>query len=78
MRSVVVAVGGSLAAAGVEAGLSLAMGADPGRLGLIVRMIAVGTVWLLTSALLAVVLRIGELAAMIGLMSDLVRRPRRA
>ncbi len=78
VRSLVVALGGSLAAAGIEAGLVLAMGTDPGRFGLIVRIVAVGTVWLVTSALLAVVLRIGELAAMIGLMSDLVRRPRQA
>jgi putative peptidoglycan lipid II flippase len=78
IRSLVVTVGGSLAAAGVLAGLTLAMGSNPGRLDLIVRMIVVGIVWLLTSAALSVVLRIGELTSMIGLMLDLIRRPRQA
>jgi hypothetical protein len=35
-------------------------------------------VWLLTSAAIAVVLRIAELPSMIGLMVDLIRRPRQA
>jgi putative peptidoglycan lipid II flippase len=78
IRSLIVMIGGSLAAAGVAAGLTLAMGDHPGRLDLIVRIVAVGVVWLLTSAALALVLRIGELTSMIGLMLDLLRRPRRA
>jgi putative peptidoglycan lipid II flippase len=78
VRSLVVTVVGSLAAAGVAAGLTLAMGGHPGRLDLIVRMVAVGVVWLLTSAAAALVLRITELGAIIGLMLDLIRRPRRA
>ena len=78
LRSLAVTIGGSLAAAGVEAGLTLALGADPGRFGLVVRIVVVGTVWLLTSAALALVLRISELPSMIGLMLDLIRRPRRA
>jgi putative peptidoglycan lipid II flippase len=78
IRSLIVTVGGSLAAAGVAEGLRLAMGVDPDRLGLIVRIVIVGLVWLLTSAAIAVVLRIGELTSMIGIMADLIRRPRRA
>jgi putative peptidoglycan lipid II flippase len=78
LRSLAVTIGGSLAAAGVEAGLTLALGADPGRFGLVVRIVVVGIVWLLTSAALALVLRISELPSMIGLMLDLIRRPRRA
>ena len=78
MRSLAVSIAGSLAAAGVLAGLGLALGAGPDRLGLIVRIAIVGTVWLLTSAAAAVLLRIGELRAIIGLMLDLIRRPRRA
>jgi putative peptidoglycan lipid II flippase len=78
LRSLVVTIGGSLAAAGVAAGLTLAIGADPGRAGLVIRMVIVGIVWLLTSAALALVLRIGELTSIIGLMLDLLRRPRRA
>ena len=77
-RSLAVAIGGGLAAAGVGAGLSLATGEDPGRAALIVRIGVVGVVWVLTSAAISAVLRIGELAAMIGLMLDLVRRPRGA
>jgi putative peptidoglycan lipid II flippase len=77
-QSIVVAVGGSLAAAGVSAGLGLAFGTDPGRIGLIIRMVVAGVVWLLTSTAIAAVLRIGELTSMIGLMADLIRRPRRA
>jgi putative peptidoglycan lipid II flippase len=78
IRSLTVAIGGSLAAAGVAAGLTLAMGPDQDRVGLIVRMVLVGIVWLLTSAALSLVLRIGELTSIIGLMLDLLRRPRRA
>ena len=78
IRSLVVAIGGGLAAAGVAAGLGLALGGDAGREVLIVRIVIVGFVWLLTSAALALVLRIGELPAIIALMLDLVRRPRGA
>src|SRR6185295_18764779 len=37
-RTLVVAIGGSLVAAGLEAGLTLALGPDPSRIALIVRM----------------------------------------
>ena len=77
-QSMVVAVGGTLAAAGVAAGLGLALGADVSRFGLVVRIVVAGVVWLLTSTAIAAVLRIGELTSMIGLMADLIRRPRRA
>jgi putative peptidoglycan lipid II flippase len=78
VRSLVVMILGSLAAAGVLAGLTLATGTDPGRIGLIIRIAIVGVVWLLTSAAVALVLRIGELSSIIGLMLDLIRRPGRA
>jgi putative peptidoglycan lipid II flippase len=78
VQSLVVAVGGSLAAAGVAAGLELAMGGQSSVPGLLVRIGIAGVVWLLTSAAIATLLRIGELPSMIGLMADLVRRPRRA
>jgi putative peptidoglycan lipid II flippase len=78
VRSLAVAVIGSLAAAGVAAGLTLAMGADPGRIGLLIRIAIVGIVWLLTSAAVSLVLRIGELTSIIGLMLDLIRRRRPA
>ena len=78
IRSLVVMILGSLAAAGVLAGLTLATGTDPGRIGLVIRIMIVGVVWLLTSAAVALVLRIGKLGSIIGLMLDLIRRPRRA
>jgi putative peptidoglycan lipid II flippase len=78
VQSLVVAVGGSLAAAGVAAGLELAVGGQSSVPGLLVRIGIAGVVWLLTSAAIATLLRIGELTSMIGLMADLVRRPRRA
>ena len=78
IRSLVVTIGGSLAGAGIAAGLTLVTGPSPGRFELLVRIVVVGIVWLLTSAALALVLRIGELTSMIGLMLDLIRRPRRA
>ncbi|MBA2382597.1 MAG: murein biosynthesis integral membrane protein MurJ, partial [Chloroflexi bacterium] len=78
LRSLVVAIAGAAASAGVWAGLQLAMGTDPGRIGILIRILAVGIVWLLTSAAASALLRIGELPAMIGLMLDLLRRPRRA
>jgi len=77
-RSLIVAVGGSLAAAGVAAGLGLASGPTASVGGLILRIGIAGSVWLLTSAAIAAVLRIGELSSMIELMADLIRRPRRA
>jgi putative peptidoglycan lipid II flippase len=77
-QSMVVTIGGSLAAAGVAAGLGLAMGSGASSFGLAVRIGVAGMVWLLTSAAIAAVLRIAELTSMIGLMADLVRRPRRA
>jgi putative peptidoglycan lipid II flippase len=77
VQSLVVAVGGSAAAAGVAAGLGLALGADT-TFALVVRIGIAGAVWLLASAAIAVVLRIAELTSMIGLMADLIRRPRRA
>jgi hypothetical protein len=78
LRSLVVTIGGSAAAAGVAAGLGLALGGDPSRVELIGRMAAVGIVWLLTSAAIATVLRITELRSMIDLMLDLLRRRRPA
>ena len=77
-QSLAVAVGGSLAAGGVAAGLGLALGSGASFATLLLRIAAAGLVWLLTSFAIATVLRIGELRSMIGLMVDLVRRPRRA
>ena len=77
-QSLVVTIGGSAAAAGVAAGLGLALGANASIGVLLVRIAVAGVVWLVTSTAIAAVLRIGELSSMIGLMADLIRRPRRA
>src|SRR5207237_8716227 len=42
IRSVVVAVAGSLASAGVLEGLKLALGPDPDRIALVVRIVVIG------------------------------------
>lgn len=78
LRSLAVAITGSAAAAGVLAGLTLAAGGGPSRLELLIRILAVGVVWILSSAVAASVLRIAELRAIIGLMFDLLRRRRAA
>jgi putative peptidoglycan lipid II flippase len=78
IRCLVMTVAASAAALGVGAAIGLIGGADPSRLGLIVRLLIVGTVWLLTSAFGAIVLRIDELGSIIRLMLDLLRRPRPA
>lgn len=77
-QSMVVTIGGSAAAAGVAAGLGLALGANASSAVLLVRIAVAGVVWLVTSTAIAAALRIGELTSMIGLMADLIRRPRRA
>jgi hypothetical protein len=71
-------VAGSAAAFGVAAGLGLVTGPEPTRFDLILRLAAVGFVWLLTSAFASIVLRIAELGSIIRLMLDLIRRPRPA
>jgi hypothetical protein len=53
-------------------------GPEPSRFDLILRLVAVGFVWLLTSAVVAIALRIEELGSIIRLMLDLIRRPRPA
>jgi putative peptidoglycan lipid II flippase len=78
LRTLVMTTVASVAAWGVNQGLELAFGSSPGRIELIGRLAAVGIVWLLTSAGAALVLRIGELRAIIALMLDLLRRPRSA
>jgi putative peptidoglycan lipid II flippase len=51
---------------------------EPGTLGLIVRLVVVGGAGLGVYAVLAAVLRIPELPSIVGVMADLLRRPRRA
>jgi hypothetical protein len=78
LRSVALTIAASAAAFGVNEGLRLVMGAEPGRIELIVRLVVVGVVWLLTSVLGSILLRVEELGSIIRLMLDLLRRPRAA
>lgn len=78
VRSVALTIAASAAAFGVNEGLRLVMGAEPGRIELIVRLAVVGVVWLLTSIFGAILLRVEELGSIIRLMLDLLRRPRAA
>ncbi len=75
IRSLVVTVVASLAAAGVSAVL---VGTDPSRGLLLVRMVAAGATWLLVGVGAALALRIGELRSIVGLMVDASRGPRRS
>ena len=62
----------------LHGGLALVGPDDPGKVAVVVRMVVVGAVGLGTYALLAAALRIPELPSIVGVMADLLRRPRRA
>jgi putative peptidoglycan lipid II flippase len=78
VRSLVVTVVASLAAAAVSAALAGAVGAEPSRVLLVVRMVAAVATWLVVGVGVAVALRIGELRSIVGLMVDASRGPRRS
>lgn len=61
----------------LQGGLEL-VGGDPGKLGIFVMMALTGGVGLLTYIAIAALLRIPELPSIVGVMVDLVRRPRQA
>jgi hypothetical protein len=50
---------------------------EPSWLALLVRAVIVGGLGIATYAALAVALRIPELPSIVGVMADLLRRPRR-
>jgi putative peptidoglycan lipid II flippase len=68
----------SAVAFALHGGLVLIGDDPPGKVELVVRMAIVGGVGLAVYTLLAVALRIPELASIVGVMADLLRRPRRA
>jgi putative peptidoglycan lipid II flippase len=68
----------SAVAFALHGGLVLIGDDTPGKVELVVRMAIVGGVGLAVYTLLAVALRIPELASIVGVMADLLRRPRRA
>ena len=55
-----------------------ALGADPGRLVLVVEVTLVSLVFGLVYAALSLVLRIPELPSIVGVMADVLRRPARS
>lgn len=78
IRSLIATVIASGVAFAVRGGLVLVGGIEPGKIELLVRMTVVTGLGLATYAALAVVLRIPELPSIVGVMADLLRRPRRA
>ena len=58
--------------------LASALGADPGRLVLLVEVALVSLVFGLVYAALSLVLRIPELPSIVGVMADVLRRPARS
>jgi putative peptidoglycan lipid II flippase len=78
IRSFLATIVASLAAVALNGGLALIGSPEPGALGLAVRITVVSAVGLGTYVLLAHVLRIPELPSIVGIMADLLRRPRRA
>jgi putative peptidoglycan lipid II flippase len=58
--------------------LADALGADPGRLVLVVEVVLVSLVFGLVYAALSLVLRIPELPSIVGVMADVLRRPARS
>lgn len=75
-RSLVATVAATAVAFAVHGGLVL-VGDTPAVLGLVVRAGLVTGIGLATYALLAAALRIPELPSIVGVMADLLRRPRR-
>jgi putative peptidoglycan lipid II flippase len=78
VRSLFATVLASAVAFALRGGLGLIGGADPGPVGLVVRVVVVGGIGLGVYAVLAAMLRIPELTSIVGVMADLLRRPRRA
>jgi len=71
--------GGAIAGAGAFAVLKFAdslVGADPGRLALVVEVTVVSIAFGMVYAALSVVLRIPELPSIVGVMADVIRRPK--
>jgi putative peptidoglycan lipid II flippase len=78
IRSLLATVLATAVAYALRGGLALVGDAEPSTVALIVRFVIVGGVGLGVYALLAAALRIPELPSIVGVMADLLRRPRRA
>jgi putative peptidoglycan lipid II flippase len=77
-RSLIATVIASVAAVALNGGLAIIVGPEPGVLALAVQIAIVSAVGFAAYALVAHVLRITELPSIVGIMADLLRRPRRA
>jgi putative peptidoglycan lipid II flippase len=77
-RAMLATIAATAVAFALHGGLTLVGGDAPGKVDVVVRMVAVGGVGLATYGLLAAALRIPELPSIVGVMADLLRRPRRA
>jgi putative peptidoglycan lipid II flippase len=78
VRSLVAAAVASVIALALNGGLGLTGVADAGTIALAIRIAVVSAVGFGVYALLALALRIPELPSIVGVMADLLRRPRRA
>ena len=77
-KTLLVTAVGSGAAALVASWLETAQGPDPGFVALFARMAIATLVWAGVTVAAAAVLRIEELRSIVGLMVDVLRRPRRS
>ena len=78
IRSLVASVVAAAVAFALRGGLALVGDAQPSTIELLVRVVLVGGVGLGVYAVLAAALRIPELPSIVGVMADLLRRPRQA
>jgi putative peptidoglycan lipid II flippase len=78
IRSLLATIVASAVALALRGGLELIGGADPDKVGLLGRFVVVVGVGIGVYAVLAATLRIPELTSIVGVMADLLRRPRRA
>jgi putative peptidoglycan lipid II flippase len=78
IRSLAAAVAASVVAFAIDGALALIGGTEPSRIATTVRVTLAGGAGLLVYLALAAALRIPELPSIVGVMADLLRRPRRA
>jgi putative peptidoglycan lipid II flippase len=78
IRAMLATIVASAVAFALRGGMAIVVGPEPGKLEILVRLGVVGAVGLGVYAVLAALLRIPELPSIVGVMADLLRRPRRA
>jgi putative peptidoglycan lipid II flippase len=78
IRTLIVAVVASLAAALAAQALTTVVGVDPTRIGLLVRMVGATLVWAVVAVAASLALRIDELRSIVGLMVAALPRLRRS